>query len=199
MSPINHICTLPFIVTHRSHPRPSLSSPTVNHTSQYRTNRDIVLATLRELNIDEKASPADGAFYVYVDLSAHGVTDSMALSRRLLEEAGVAVTSGVDFEDSASGLGQRRVRFSYSRSTDEVREVRLCGQVVWVGPVWIPASSARTQAHELTALLVDASPYDPLHHTSFILLLLKLHSSPSPPIQGMKRFKQWWLDNAKTL
>jgi len=101
---------------------------------QYRTNRDIVLATLRELNIDQHASPADGAFYVYVDLAAHGVTDSMALSRRLLEEAGVAVTSGVDFEDSASGLGLRRVRFSYSRSTDEVRE-------------------------------------------------------------GMRRFKQWWLDN----
>ena len=55
---------------------------------QYRTNRDIVLATLRELNIDQHASPADGAFYVYVDLAAHGVTDSMTLSRRLLEEAG---------------------------------------------------------------------------------------------------------------
>ena len=89
---------------------------------KYAVNRDIVLSTLRDLRIDGNASPADGAFYVYIDLSAEGVTDSTALVWRLLEEAGVALTPGCDFEDPASGLGDVRIRFSYSRSTEEVSE-----------------------------------------------------------------------------
>lgn len=92
------------------------------NVAKYKTNRDIVLSTLRELQIDQNASPADGAFYVYVDLGEAGVKDSTLLCRRLLEEAGVAVTPGCDFEDPATALGHQRVRFSYSRSTDD--EVR---------------------------------------------------------------------------
>ena len=89
---------------------------------KYKANRDIVLATLRELQIDQNASPADGAFYVYVDLAEAGVRDSTSLCRLLLEEAGVAVTPGCDFEDPTTALGHQRVRFSYSRSTEEVRK-----------------------------------------------------------------------------
>jgi len=59
---------------------------------------------------------------VYVDLSTAGVTDSTKLCYRVLEEAGVAITPGVDFEDPVSGLGDRRVRFSFSRDTAEVTE-----------------------------------------------------------------------------
>ena len=92
------------------------------HVEKYAVNRNIVLETLRELEIDGNASPADGAFYVYVDLSEAGVSDSTALCKRLLEETGVALTSGVDFEDPSSHLGDVRVRFSYSRNTGEVRE-----------------------------------------------------------------------------
>ena len=39
------------------------------HVRRYAANRDIVLGTLRDLGLDSGASPADGAFYVYVDLS----------------------------------------------------------------------------------------------------------------------------------
>jgi hypothetical protein len=60
-------------------------------------------------------APADGAFYIYVDLGAEGVEDSSALCYRILEEAGVAITPGIDFEDPSTGLGRQRVRFSFSR------------------------------------------------------------------------------------
>ena len=67
-------------------------------------------------------APSDGAFYIYVDLSSSGVDDSSKLCYRILEEAGVAITPGVDFEDPASGLGSCRIRFSFSRDTTEVKE-----------------------------------------------------------------------------
>ena len=91
------------------------------HVVRYAENRRIVLDTLAELGLLEGASPSDGAFYLYLDLSKQGVTDTPELCRRLLSEAKVAVTPGVDFESPESGLGQRRLRFSFSRSTDEVR------------------------------------------------------------------------------
>ena len=59
-------------------------------------------------------APPQGAFYMYVDLSAHGVTDSLAMCGALLEEAGVAMTPGVDFEDEGCGLGERRILRIYN-------------------------------------------------------------------------------------
>lgn len=47
----------------------------------YRINRKCVLDTLAELNIHD-VSPADGAFYVYADLSKHGVENTMELCKR---------------------------------------------------------------------------------------------------------------------
>lgn len=88
----------------------------------YRASRDLVLAALEELGLLEGASPADGAFYVYVDVSARCSFDSLTLCSRLLDEAGLAITPGVDFEDPASGLGLRRIRLSYSRRAAEVAE-----------------------------------------------------------------------------
>ena len=41
--------------------------------------------------------PADGAFYLYADVSRFS-TDSFAFATRMLEEAGVAATPGVDFD-----------------------------------------------------------------------------------------------------
>lgn len=92
------------------------------HLKKYRRNRDIVLSTLDSIGLSEGISPADGAFYIYVDLSHHGIDNTPDLCKRILEEAGVAITPGVDFEDPASGLGLKRMRFSYSRNTDEVEE-----------------------------------------------------------------------------
>lgn len=89
---------------------------------RYKDNRQIVLDVLCDLGLSEGCAPSDGAFYIYLDLSRFGVTDAPALCRRLLEESSVALTPGEDFEDPTSGLGKVRVRFSYSRSTEEVTE-----------------------------------------------------------------------------
>ena len=99
------------------------------HVTKYSVNRQVVLATLSELGLLDGASPSDGAFYVYIDLAAVGVgrgegclMDSPSLCERLLAEAKIAVTPGLDFESEESGLGYQRVRLSYSRSTEEVTE-----------------------------------------------------------------------------
>jgi len=91
------------------------------HVKRYEANRQVVINGLVAMGIYDYSS-AQGAFYVYVNLEAHGVTDSLALSQALLRDVGVALTPGIDFEDPSSGLGERRVRISYPGSTDEVRE-----------------------------------------------------------------------------
>lgn len=45
--------------------------------------------------------------------------DSRALCARILREAGVAVTPGLDFDP---GRGARTLRFSYARSTEDIAE-----------------------------------------------------------------------------
>eukprot|EP00325_Prymnesiales_sp_UTEX-LB-985_P002216 CAMPEP_0174706168 /NCGR_PEP_ID=MMETSP1094-20130205/9117_1 /TAXON_ID=156173 /ORGANISM="Chrysochromulina brevifilum, Strain UTEX LB 985" /LENGTH=114 /DNA_ID=CAMNT_0015904403 /DNA_START=81 /DNA_END=425 /DNA_ORIENTATION=- len=67
-------------------------------------------------------APPSGAFYIYVDLRAHGVVDSLGLCNALLDDAGVAMTPGVDFEEEGSGLGESRVRISFPGTTEHVRE-----------------------------------------------------------------------------
>ena len=80
------------------------------HVAKYTINRATVLNTLSDLGIDKHLAPCDGAFYAYVDLGEYGVTNSPEICRRILEEAGVAITPGNDFEDPSSGLGYQRMR-----------------------------------------------------------------------------------------
>jgi len=87
------------------------------HRAVYVRNRRILLDGLAAAGLTGTA-PADGAFYVYVDVS-HLTDDSLALSARILDEAGVAVTPGLDF-DKARGAGF--LRLSYARSTPEIEE-----------------------------------------------------------------------------
>jgi aspartate/methionine/tyrosine aminotransferase len=68
-----------------------------------------------------KVAPADGAFYIYVDVGEQ-VEDSEVFCRDLLEDGFVAVTPGTDFEDPKSGLGKKRVRFSYCGATADMVE-----------------------------------------------------------------------------
>ncbi len=83
----------------------------------YRRNRQVMLAGLPEAGFD-RIAPPDGAFYVYADVS-HLTDDSRALAAEILDEAGVAVTPGLDF-DPARGAGT--LRFSYARSTADIEE-----------------------------------------------------------------------------
>jgi aspartate/methionine/tyrosine aminotransferase len=87
------------------------------HRVTYARNREVLLAGLAKAGLTNTA-PADGAFYVYVDVG-HLTQDSRALAARILEEAGVAVTPGLDFD---KGRGHRTLRLSYARGTAEIEE-----------------------------------------------------------------------------
>ncbi len=83
----------------------------------YRRNRALMLEGLPRAGFD-RIAPPDGAFYVYADVS-HITGDSRAFSAEILEQAGVAVTPGLDF-DPARGGGT--LRFSYARATVDIEE-----------------------------------------------------------------------------
>jgi aspartate/methionine/tyrosine aminotransferase len=85
------------------------------HVARYARNRELLLDGLRRLGIDRLA-PADGAFYVYADVG-HLTDDSYAWAVRLLEETGVAMAPGIDFDTRA---GHRFVRMSFAGSADEI-------------------------------------------------------------------------------
>ncbi|PIE14400.1 MAG: 1-aminocyclopropane-1-carboxylate deaminase [Rhodobacterales bacterium] len=83
----------------------------------YTANRKLMLEGLPKAGFD-RIAPPDGAFYVYADVS-HLTDDSRAFAAEILEKAGVAVTPGLDF-DPVRGGGT--LRFSYARSTEDIRE-----------------------------------------------------------------------------
>ncbi len=78
------------------------------NVARYRRSRDLLLRALPEAGFD-RLSPAEGAFYLFADIAERS-NDSAALCRRMLAEAGIAATPGVDFDRSR---GNRFVRFSY--------------------------------------------------------------------------------------
>ena len=66
------------------------------HVTRYAANRRLLLDGLAAAGLTDRAA-ADGAFYVYADVS-HLAADSLELCRRWLDEAGVAATPGIDFD-----------------------------------------------------------------------------------------------------
>ncbi len=90
----------------------------------YAANRRFLLESLPALGFD-RLSPADGAFYIYCDVS-HLTEDSVSFSRRLLRETGIAATPGLDFDPVA---GRRWLRFSYCASREDIHRAidRLAG------------------------------------------------------------------------
>jgi aspartate/methionine/tyrosine aminotransferase len=83
----------------------------------YEENRRILLDGLPRAGLDTFL-PVDGAFYLYADVSRFS-TDSFAFATRMLEEAGVAATPGVDFDPLR---GQHFLRLCYAGARDEMRE-----------------------------------------------------------------------------
>ena len=97
------------------------------HVEKYRNSRSIILDELGKIpNIESmNIAPADGGFYVYVDLGDENVAPgfgSVAMCKALLEEEKVAFTPGNDFEDPNSNLGDRRFRISYAGGVEAARE-----------------------------------------------------------------------------
>jgi len=83
----------------------------------YRENRRLMLRELPRAGFD-RIAPPDGAFYIYADVSEHA-DDSRTFAAEILEDAGVAVTPGLDFDPRRGGA---TLRFSYARSTEDIRE-----------------------------------------------------------------------------
>ena len=83
----------------------------------YAENRRLMIEGLPRAGFD-RIAPPDGAFYVYADVSAL-TEDSRAFAAEILAGAGVAVTPGLDFDPAR---GAQTLRFSYARSTADIRE-----------------------------------------------------------------------------
>jgi aspartate/methionine/tyrosine aminotransferase len=66
------------------------------NVARYAENRAMLLDALPAIGLD-KIAPPDGAFYIYADVS-EWTDDSMSWAARLLEDVGVAVAPGLDFD-----------------------------------------------------------------------------------------------------
>jgi aspartate/methionine/tyrosine aminotransferase len=88
---------------------------TVKHG--YEENRRILTEGLPKIGLD-KFLPVDGAFYLYADVSKFS-TDSLDFAKRMLNEAGVAATPGIDFDPVN---GHNFLRFCYAGSAAEMHE-----------------------------------------------------------------------------
>lgn len=75
----------------------------------YARNRETLIAGLRQIGLTRLA-PADGAFYVYADVSDF-TSDSLAFCEQLLTDTGVAIAPGIDF-DTVRGRGFVRMSFA---------------------------------------------------------------------------------------
>jgi len=81
----------------------------------YARSRSLLLRQLPRIGLPLFAPP-DGAFYIYADVS-HLTTDSVRFCTDMLEEIGVAVTPGVDFDRAR---GASTLRISYAGPPEEV-------------------------------------------------------------------------------
>lgn len=87
------------------------------NVARYRRSRDRLLSRLPEAGFT-RLSPAEGAFYLFADISDRS-NDSVAFCARMLAEAGVAATPGVDFDHAR---GNRFIRFSYCGPEQDMRD-----------------------------------------------------------------------------
>jgi aspartate/methionine/tyrosine aminotransferase len=85
------------------------------NVARYAANRELLLRRLPEIGLDRLA-PADGAFYIWADVS-RWTSDSLTFAARLLEETGVAVVPGIDFDVVD---GPRSVRMSFAGDSAEL-------------------------------------------------------------------------------
>ena len=85
--------------------------------ARYASNRALLAEGLATLGFDG-THLADGAFYVYADVSRF-TNDSMGFCVELLERAGVATAPGIDFDRTD---GQRFLRFSYAGTGSTIHQ-----------------------------------------------------------------------------
>ena len=87
------------------------------HIPRYQENRDILYRGLPPEFLGNHA-PSDGAFYLYADISAL-TSDSIDFAGRILNDTGIAMTPGVDFD---AVDGHTHMRLSYAGSTADIKK-----------------------------------------------------------------------------
>jgi aspartate/methionine/tyrosine aminotransferase len=85
--------------------------------AEFQRRRDFLVPALRSLGFSVPVMP-EGAFYVYAGCERFAA-DSEAFAWRVLEEAGVAITPGIDFGEHRS---RSHVRFAYTRALADIEE-----------------------------------------------------------------------------
>ncbi len=93
----------------------------------YAANRALLLERLPAIGLGEFL-PVDGAFYVYADVRRF-TNDSIDFARRMLVEAGIATTPGLDFDPSR---GRGTLRFSFAGPHEAM--VEACNRLA----AWLP-------------------------------------------------------------
>ncbi|HWC94449.1 MAG TPA: aminotransferase class I/II-fold pyridoxal phosphate-dependent enzyme [Pseudolabrys sp.] len=90
----------------------------------YEENRRVLVEGLPKAGLD-KFLPVDGAFYLYADISRFS-NDSLDFAKRMLAQAGVAATPGIDFDPVN---GHNFLRFCYAGAEEEMHEAveRIAG------------------------------------------------------------------------
>lgn len=102
---------------------PEATAEADGHLHHYATNRSLLLDGLRGIGV-ERLAPTDGAFYVYADVSDF-TDNSMEFCSKLLEETGIAIAPGIDFDTTR---GNSFVRLSFAGPTADIEEaVRRLG------------------------------------------------------------------------
>ena len=87
------------------------------NVAKYAENRSVLLEGLPAAGFPTLA-PSDGAFYLYADIHDRS-NDSVSFCQRMLQEAGVAVTPGLDFDPDRGG---ETLRISFAGSTPDMHE-----------------------------------------------------------------------------
>ena len=75
------------------------------------------MKALPELGLELEAEP-HGGFYIYVNVSSK-LNDSLVLAKEILNQVGVALTPGIDFDPSR---GKQTLRISYACNTPDIEE-----------------------------------------------------------------------------
>jgi aspartate/methionine/tyrosine aminotransferase len=97
--------------------RPETLAVLERRREEFRRRRDFMVPALRDLGFRVPLTP-QGAFYIYCGCEEFS-RDSSRFALRVLEEAGVAITPGLDFGSNAP---ERHVRFAYTRSLEDLKE-----------------------------------------------------------------------------
>ncbi|HSN73109.1 MAG TPA: pyridoxal phosphate-dependent aminotransferase [Steroidobacteraceae bacterium] len=112
---INMFLTPPTLSQHAALAAMDAAADLAASVATYARNRDRLIAGLAKLGIT-KLAPPDGAFYLYADIG-HLTGNSLEFCIRAVDEIGVALAPGIDFDPDE---GHRYVRFSFAVSPQQI-------------------------------------------------------------------------------